>query len=176
MSVKWFAGAALLVCICPGWLAGQDQTPPRVSTGRVVTKTRLVAIFSDLETQLLQAEQAKDEPALNRLLGEDFEVWTPELSGDPIPRDDWQKQALAQKLSSFRIEQMAVKGMSDEIVVASFLLEETVQHDGKTKGGNHFVVDVWKKNGDAWQVTDRYSSRVAASAGTEGGKKPTGKE
>ena len=78
----------MLVCVGSGSLAGQGQTAPRVSTGRVVTKTRLVALFSDLETQLLQAEQARDEPTLNRLLGDDFEVWTPELSGDPIPRDN----------------------------------------------------------------------------------------
>jgi Domain of unknown function (DUF4440) len=176
LSVKWFVGAALLVCICPGWLAAQDQPAPRVSTGRVVTKTRLVALFSDLETQLLQGEQARDKPTLNRLLGEEFEVWTPNLSGDPIPRDDWQKRALAQKLSWFRIEQMAVKVMSDEVVVASFLLKETTQVDGKSKASNRFIVDVWKKNGDAWQLTDRYSSRVTGSADTESGKKPTGKE
>ncbi len=174
--MKWLAGAVLLVCVGSRGLAAPEQTAPGVSTGRVVTKTRLVAIFSDLETQLLQAQQAKDEPALNRLLGDEFEVWTPELSGDPIPRDDWRKRALAQKLSSFRIEQMAVKAMSDEIVVASFLLEETAEHDGKGRASNRFVVDVWKKNGDVWQLAERYSSRVAGSADTEGGKKPTGKE
>ena len=167
----------MLVCVGSGWLSAQDRIPPRVSTGRVVTKTHLVALFSDLETQLVQAEQAKDEPTLNRLLGDDFEVWTPELSGEPVPRDDWQKQALARKLLAFRIEQTAVKAISDEIVVASFILEETAEHDSKAKATHHFVVDVWKKNGDAWQLTDRYSSRVAgsASAGSESAK-PTGKE
>ena len=68
--------------------------------------------------------------------------------------------------------------MSDELVVASFLLEETAEHDGKGRAINLFVVDVWKKNGDVWQLTDRYSSRVPESArvSSEGDRKPTGKD
>jgi hypothetical protein len=174
--MRWLAGTLLLLCAGSGWMAGQDQGAPRVSQGRVVTKTRLVAMFSDLENQLLQAEQAKDEGTLNRLLGEEFQVWTPEPPGDPIPKEDWQKRALTQKLLSFRVEQMTVRGLSDEIAVASFVLWEKLEQRGKENSSTHFVVDVWKKNGDSWQITDRYQSRVAHSASTESSLKPTGKE
>src|SRR5437868_15546211 len=86
---------------------GQTTKPPR----RIVTTTRLVAIFSELENDCMKAVQENDANALDRLLSEDFQIWTPSPPGHPIPREDWLKQA--EKPQSFRIRQMAVRGVAD---------------------------------------------------------------
>jgi ketosteroid isomerase-like protein len=139
----------------------------------------LVTIFSQIERDWLKAVQQKDEATLSRLLAEDFEVWTPAAPGDPIPHQEWLRQALAEKIDSFRIRQMAVKGLNDNTAIASFVLTESVERAGKPHTSNFFVVDVWQKknnNDESWQVTDRYLSEVkAVSAAQQGDFKPTGK-
>lgn len=150
---------------------GQTIKPP----GRIVTTTRLVAIFSELENDCVKAIQQNDGARLNKLLSEDFEVWTPAPPGHPIPREDWLKQA--EKPQSFSIRQMAVRGLANDISIASFVLSETVNPPA-AKPRNTFVVDVWKKSGDQWQLTDRYASPFAGAipAATPGDKRPTGKQ
>jgi hypothetical protein len=163
-----------IFCVLLFCAAALGQTP-----GRIVTTTRLVTIFSQLEKDWLKAVQQKDEASLNRLLTEDFEVWTPAPPGDPTPREEWLRQALAEKIDSFRIRQMAVKGLNDNTAIASFVLSETVEHAGKPLTRSFFIVDVWeKKNGrdESWQATERYLSEVKGVAATQQGDvKPTGK-
>jgi ketosteroid isomerase-like protein len=149
---------------------GQSTKPP----GRIVTTTRLVAIFSELENDCMKAVQENDENTLNKLLSDDFEVWTPAPPGHPIPREDWLKQV--QKPQSFRIRQMAVRGVADDISIASFVLSETINQTG-AKPRNTFIVDVWTKIADQWQLMDRYASPIvgATPAATQVDKQPTGK-
>jgi hypothetical protein len=157
--------------------SAQDQTRAH----RIVTRTRLQVVFSDLESQWLKAVQRKDEATLNRALSEGFQVWTPAPPGDPIPREDWQKKAFARKLQSFQLHQMAVRAVAPEVSVASFVLTEIFDQAGKTQTEDHFVVDVWTKSGDGdqWRCTDRYSwevSGVPHPAGAKPDVKPSGKQ
>jgi ketosteroid isomerase-like protein len=148
---------------------------------RIVTRTRLQVLFSDLEDQWLKAIQQKDAPSLDRLLSEDFQVWTPTPPGSPMPREDWQTAAFGRKLRSFEYHQLAVRSASPEIAIASFVLTETFDQAGKSVSEDHFVVDVWAKNGegDNWRCTDRYWWKVSGAshpAGSKPGVKPSGKE
>lgn len=161
--------SVVLVLVC--LLSAQE-------TGRrIVTRTRLQVLFSDLETQWLEAVQQGDKAALNRLLSEEFEVWTPAPPGDPIPREDWQAQAFARPPQSFQLGQMAVRAVSADISVASFRLTETFGSGPEARHEAYFVVDVWTKvgSGDDWRCTDRYLSRVA-DEGPKSELKPSGKE
>jgi len=97
-------------------------------------------------------------------VSEDFQVWTPQPPGAPIPREDWQKQALAHQLVSFRLRQMAVRSLSNQISVASFVLSDLIEQGGKPQSRDHFVVDVWKKDGENWQCTDRYVWPISGNA------------
>lgn len=59
-------------------------------TQRVVTTTRLAALFSKLEQQWNQAiQQKEDKAALERILSEEFEQWTPAPPGAPLLREEW---------------------------------------------------------------------------------------
>src|SRR5690348_10295845 len=103
------AFAIALVVVCAQWVSAQ-------ASGRIETRTRLVSQFSELENRWLNAIQKKDATALDRLLSEDYEVWTPDRSS-PIPREEWQVQAFAETLKSFRIADMAVKAPRDGVAV-----------------------------------------------------------
>ena len=113
--------------------------------------------------------------------GNTFQVWTAAPPGDPTPHEVWQKQAFGRTLQSFRLRQLAVRAVSPEVSIASFVLSETFGQAGKPQTEDSFVVDVWVKNGDddTWKCTDRYVSAVtggAHAAGLKKGVRPTGKE
>ena len=176
--MKWMPVSCLcllLLLVSPAVFA-QNQVQTKSEPGRIATVTRLVATFSDLETQWLNAVRQKDESTLNRLLAENFQVWTSAPPGDPIPREDWLKQALAERPESFRIRQMAVRSLNDDIALVSCVWSETVANVGKPTTYDYFVVDVWRKSDSRWQVTDRYVSSVAAASHpTQTSVRPSGK-
>lgn len=145
------------------------------SQGRIVTTTRLVAVFSELENQLVRALQSKDQSALNRLLGDDFQVWKP--MSDPIPREDWIQQAEPEKTANFRIENMAVRSLKDDTSVASFVLTRTSEKNKKSVTQRYFIIDCWQKTAQGWQATDRYVSEFTSATGPAAAQdiRPTGK-
>jgi hypothetical protein len=158
--------AMILLAASLSW----SQTASPQKPARIVTTTRLVAIFSELENQLINAIQKKDQTTLDRLLTEDFQVWKP--MSDPVPKDDWIKEAELQKLASFRIAHMAVRALNEQTSIASFVLIPTA---GQSRE-QYFVVDVWQKTADTWQLTDRYVSgtKVVATQ-PPADRKPTGR-
>src|SRR5690242_19967977 len=95
-----------------------DAQPKGPGGRRIVTTTRLVAKFSDLEEQLNLAIQRKDKTRLGKLLSEDFEQWTPAPPGDPVPRDEWTSAVLSMSsVQAFQIRHMAVHLIGDSAVV-----------------------------------------------------------
>ena len=146
----------------------------------VVTRTRLQVVFGELEGQWLKAIQGKDETTLNRILADEFSLWTPAPPGSPVPRTDWQTAAFGRKLQSFGMRQLAVRSVTPEISVANFELSETFDQGGVPRTEEHFVVDVWVKSGegDNWRCTDRYDSRLSTFTRpmtSQPGVKPDGK-
>lgn len=141
---------------------------------RIVTTTRLVARYSDLERQLTNAMQHKDEAALGRLLAEDFEQWTPAPPGDPLPREEWMHNALtAVTIQSFQLRQMAVR-MVGETAVVSFVQSQRAVCNGRDCSGDSFIVDLWQQHKDAPQLLVRYASDIKRLPQLP--PKPTGKE
>jgi len=141
---------------------------------RIVTRTRLQVLFSDLESKWLSAVQARDSKALDSLQAEAFEVWSP-TAPDPIPLEDSRKQAFSRKLQSFRLEQLAVRAVRDDVAVVSFVLQQIFDANGKAQNERQFVVDVWERKGDSWQCSDRYISDMSGVL-PAGDVKPDGKQ
>ncbi len=145
------------------------------SSGQIVTRTRLVTIFSDLQNQWLEAVRHKDASALDRLLGEDYQVWTPNSPG-PVPREEWQPKAFAEGLQSYRIRDMAVRSVRDDVAVESFVLEQSRLQNNHSVTESYFIVNVWTKASERWRCTDTYSSPIPSTYnGHPRALKPTGK-
>ena len=167
LSLALFVGLLQI----PSFAVGQAPEP---GGRRIVTTTRLVARYSDFEQQLTNAMRHKDEAALSRLLAEDFEQWTPDPPGDPLPREDWMHNALtAFTIQSFQLRQMAVRMVGDTAVV-SFVLSQKAVCDGRECGGDSFIVDLWQEHKDAPQLLVRYASDIKRLPRLP--SKPTGKE
>jgi ketosteroid isomerase-like protein len=145
-------------------LSQTAQTP-----GRVLTPTKLVATFAELENAWLVAVQKKDSASLLHMLDEDFQVWSPDTPG-ATPKEDWEKTALSNPPVSFRIQHMTARPVRDDIAIVSFELTEL---PGNQKTAMHsFVVDVWSKQNARWRCTDRYVSKIS---GAPKPARPTGK-
>ena len=151
------------------WAGAQEPIRPQ-STPRIVTATRLVTIFSGLETELLTNIQKKNEAGFKPLLSDDFQIWM--AHGDPIPVEDWIEAVSANyALKKFKISQMSVRDFGNMAVV-KFVRSQQAEFQGHDDSGEFLVVDVWIKDGDSWKLSDRYVSKLSS---VPSAAKPTGK-
>ena len=102
------------------WLVARSGEGPR---GR--SQAKLQVFFSKLETQWLSAIQDKDPAALNLIVSDDFHLWTSAPPGNPISREEWLVGIFGRRLLSFQIRQLAVRELSSNIAVVSFVQTET---------------------------------------------------
>lgn len=152
---KLLPALVLALLILPS--ARTQQTPSPAAPGQAMTMTLPMAIFSDLENQLVEAAQKKDPAALQRLIGQGCNLWTPAPPGDPMPSEDWIAVLQRDPPRSFRMRQLAVQVFGDTNVV-SFVASEGRLVKGKEQTTDHFIVDVWTRQGDTWQLAARYLS------------------
>jgi hypothetical protein len=155
------------------WAQG-EVAPPRPQK-RIITKTRLVAIFSELENQLLEALRNTQHASVDAFLSEDFQLWTPTPPGDPVPREKWRSQALAENLKAFSMRQMAARSVDENTALVSFVLTKTVDRAGKSSTRDYFVVDLWQKKDENWKLSDRYASSGPPQRVKPVAMKPSGK-
>jgi len=157
--------------------AAQGAPAPSPRPGHIVTGTRLVAIFSRMENEYFTAVQKKDKAAVEKMCTDDFSIWMPNESGDPLPLEDWlQSLATDYSLKSFKIRHMSAHDLGSSVVV-KFEASQTAEYKGKEESGEYFVVDLWmKEDGDSWKLSDRYMSRYSSVKPAAAPVKPTGKE
>ncbi len=151
----------------------QEPVKPKLNP-RIVTATRLVTQFSDLELQMLKAVQKKTQPALQAMLTDDCAIEMP--NADPLPGEDWIDSVMAKdySLKSFALREFSAVDLGTAVVV-KFERRESATLKGKNESGEFFVVDVWKKDGEKWKLANRFVSRTAATA-SKAPIKPTGKQ
>lgn len=141
--------------------AGQEPVKPPLNP-RIITATKQVTMFTALEKQMLDAVQKKDQAKLNVLLTEEATIHLPDA--DPLPGDEWVQSVMSQDftLKSFAIRQMDVSDLGTAAVVAYDRIQDSMLK-GKQIGGEFYVVDLWKKDGDNWKLADRYVSKVGTT-------------
>jgi ketosteroid isomerase-like protein len=148
--------AGLLAMACSAG-AGAQAVPRHGA----ITPTRNVLTFTGLENELLDAVQKKDSAALNKIVGDMFELRTAAAPGVPTAREESLKQW--QQLAPFQssVVQMAVHEYGD-LVVVSFLWKIDASKDA-TLPQEVFVVDTWKRTDGNWQLAVRYAAPVAGT-------------
>ncbi len=170
-----------LQCVCAVLFAAalcvsaQEPVKPPLNP-RVITATKQVTIFSGLERQMLQAVQKKDKAALAAMLQDDCTIELPDA--DPLAGDEWMDSVMAQdySLKSFVVRQMSVADLGNAVVVKFDRIQDAAAKSG-SDSGEFFVVDLWKKNGDAWKLANRYVAKVSSVPWMPGSSPtPTGKQ
>jgi ketosteroid isomerase-like protein len=175
MSVRFFQ-RLMSVLIAVTVLAGaQEPVKPKL-TPRIVTATRQVTMFSDLEIQMLKAVQKKDKATLQAMLTEDCIIGMPDA--DPLPGDEWVDSVIAKDftLKSFAMRDVFAVDLGNAVVI-KFERRQDATNKGKAESGEFFVVDVWKKDGDAWKLANRFVSKTNSGPSMpKPPTKPTGKQ
>lgn len=172
-SIPCLAGIVLTAAAALG--AAQEPSQTKINP-RIITATRQVNLFTGLETQLLKAIQKKDQAALNALLAEDLVIEMP--GAEPIAGDEWAPQVLKRdfNLKSFVVRDMSVVDLGDSVVVKFDRIQNATLKE-KSQSGEFFVVDVWKKSGDSWKLSNRYVARVGPiPPDAKALPRPTGKQ
>lgn len=174
MRTRRFAHLYLLVFFSAGLFA-QEPVKPQL-TPTIITATRQVALFTGLEKQMLHAVQKKDKAGLQALVADDFEISMPDA--DPLAGDDWLDSVMASdfNLKSFVVRQLSVADLGEAAIV-KFDRVQQAAYKGRNAGGEFFVVDLWKKNGDSWKLANRYVAKAGSiPENVKPQPKPTGKE
>jgi hypothetical protein len=118
------------------------------AASRVPTVSRLVVLFSRLETEWMEAARRGDGPTLDRLVADDFEVRRAEAPAAPTPRAEWLTATRGAAVPA--VSQMAVRALGDVAVVSFRGVGDS--------GSAAFVVDLWLQRGGDWQIAARYES------------------
>lgn len=167
--------ADLILLALPLMAAAQEPVKPSLSP-RIITATRQVSIFTDLEKQMLKAIQTKDKAGLSNLVADDCVIEMPD--SDPLAADDWMASVLSKDyaLKSFQVRQVSALDQGDFVIVKYDRVQKAA-YKGAPDDGEFFVVDLWKKNGDAWKLANRYVSKVSSVPWMpKGDARPTGKQ
>jgi len=175
MRVYFFARLFAVLIATSVFSAAQEPVKPALSP-RIITATKQVAMFTGLENQLLHAVQKKDKAAAQAMLSDDLIIEMPDA--DALPGDDWLDSVLAKDytLKSFMVRQVSAIDLGNAVVVKFDRLQEA-SLKSQADNGEFFVVDVWKKTGDAWKLASRYVSKVSSVASVpQKDVKPTGKQ
>lgn len=139
---------------------------PRPAGKQVGTPTRQVAMFSTLERQLLEAQE--DKTLLDAMLTEDFQEWSAEQPGGAIDRTMAMQRVQSAPAMQGAFRDMNVR-MEGEVAIVSFVF---LHREGRQPGAT-FVVDVWRKHGEAYELATRYVAPMRMPAMD---RRPTGKE
>ncbi len=161
--------APLLIALAIASFAG----PPARADDLIknVSMTRFMLVFSDLEKILAKAISGHDQTAIDGLLSPDFELRPGEHPGEPTTRSNWLAAAASGHAGD--MEQLSVHELGD-VAVASFV--RSVPASGDTAElSRSYIVDVWKKQGNDWQLVTRYQSALPAADAPTEDIAPTGK-
>lgn len=138
---------------------------------QIGTPTRQVTMFTSLERQLLEAQ--KDKTLLDAMLTEDFQEWSAEQPGEGIGRDEAMQRALAAGKVLGMVRDMNVRMEGDTAIVSFVFLHRAEKEAGEPRSNATFVVDVWRKHGEAYELAARYSAPMRMQPMN---MRPTGKE
>ena len=67
-----------------------------------------------------------------------------------ISRENWE-------FETHRLHHAARK-LAEDLAAVSLLLTQKASREGQDRSGDFYVVDIWRKHGDGWQMIARYSS------------------
>ncbi len=155
IAISGVAGAARPASAQPSDAASPDEG----GSPKVVTMTRWMKVFSDLENQLALALQKKDEAQVTQLLADDFELRRTDEPGEPLPRAEWLRANLGRPVATFEATEMATRAFGDVILVSFRWIE-------RAPGGSpaeSTYVDAWTKSGDSWKLAARYATALTTA-------------
>jgi ketosteroid isomerase-like protein len=114
--------------------------------------------FIELETQWMNAWKTKDEPAMRKILAEDFTLTSSLSSGEVVTKEMWIDKALHQySCDSFSIDKLTAR-VYGRTAVLNISFHQKATANGKDWSGDFLITDVWVQHETGWQVVSRHAS------------------
>jgi hypothetical protein len=124
---------------------------------------KLTDSLRKLEQELGEAAMHgfQDTETMARFIHPEFTQRVSDAPERSLPRSLWgQAGSDNYKIESFEERHHAARRLSDDLAVVSLLLTQKATFAGRDRSGDFYLVDIWKKSGDRWQLIARYSSPV----------------
>jgi hypothetical protein len=134
--------------------------PPRQLPSATDSDPKLTDLLRQLEEELNEAalHGFKDAKTMERLVSPEFTQRVSDAPERSLPRSLWGQPSGRYKIELIEGHHYAARKLSDDLAVVSWLLTQRASAEGRDRSGDFYVVDIWKKNGDRWQMIARYSS------------------
>ncbi len=175
----------LLLCACPAAQTKKTAKPANITASpaaspdinplqgspKIITATKGVTQFWDIENQLAQAFAQKDKTALDKMLPEEFHLEIPNQTGSAVSREDW-LTAGKDNPRPWRLPQMSVQFYPD-LAIVHFIGIRAAAAGASAAGKQYFVIDVWELHDSNWQLSTRYMAEINPIVMPN---RPTGKE
>ena len=97
---------------------------------------------------------------MERLVSHQFTQRVSDAPERSLPRALWGQPSARYKIESIEGRHHAARKLAEDLAVVSLLLTQQATFDGRDRSGDFYVVDIWKKSGDGWQMIARYSSPI----------------
>jgi hypothetical protein len=123
---------------------------------------QLTDVLHQLEQELGEAalHGFRDTKTMKLLVSSEY---TLRVADDPertVPRSQWGQPSSKYKIKSFEERYHAARKFADNLAAVSLILTQKASLNGRDRSGDFYLVDIWKKNGDQWQLIARYSCPV----------------
>jgi hypothetical protein len=124
--------------------------------------SQLTDVLRQLEQELGKAalDGFKDAKTMDRLVSPEFTVRFSDAPEKSVPRAIWGQPSSTYKVESLEERYHAARKLADDLAVVSLVLTQKATREGSDRSGDFYVVDIWKKHLDRWQIIARYSSPV----------------
>jgi Domain of unknown function (DUF4440) len=133
------------------------QLPPPTDTDPQITEQ-----LRQLELELGEAalHGFKDTKLVERLVSPEFTLRVSDAAERSVPRSLWGQPSSSYKIGFLEERHHAARRLSQNLAVVSLVLTQQATLDGHDRSGDFYLVDIWKKSGDRWQMIARYSSPI----------------
>ena len=138
---------------------------------QIGTPTRQVTMFNGLERQLLQAQ--KDKTLLDAMLTEDFVEHNAEMPVQVVDRATALQHAQSAPAVQGVFRDMDVRMEGDTAIVSFVFVRREEQQGAQPRGNAAFVVDIWRKHGETFELAARYAAPMRMQPMN---MRPTGRE
>jgi len=118
-----------------------------------------------LEHALMDAWCRKDRAALERLIGEDFQLSS--ALGRRMGREPWLEAAMDRlHINWFRFEELEARAVdpAGDVVIAHARVNQRATAEGREWHGTFLVTDVWVRRDARWQLVARHGSALPGHA------------
>jgi Domain of unknown function (DUF4440) len=134
--------------------------PPRQLPTATDSDPKLTDLLRQLEEELNEAalHGFKDTKTMERLISPEFTQRVSDAPERSLPRSLWGQPSGRYKIELIEGHHYAARKLRDDLAVVSWLLTQRAASEGRDRSGDFYVVDIWKRNGDRWQMIARYSS------------------